>query len=180
MQQNNNNISTEQDDSTRTYTTEELLKLLETSETPDDDPFKPRPESEEGDYACLGNTTWRHTCGNNLCIDPSIRGRHWIYMHMYDFSSFRLVLGNTNEQDIRTQFPSLIEYLNKHGLPYVVYLLVVHPRLLDIDLEVIHKWINHGRKGLLYDIGEGGEDSDHEESDAEFDDDNNEQSQSDE
>ena len=101
-------------------------------------------------------------------------------MHMYDFSSFRLVLGNTNKQDIRTQFPSLIEYLNKHGLPYVVYLLVVHPRLLDIDLEVIHKWINHGRKGLLYDIGEGGEDSDDEESDAEFDDDNNEQSQSDE
>ena len=106
---------------------------------------------------------------------------------MYDFSSFKSVLGNANEQDIRTRFPSLIKYLNKHGLPYVVYLLVVHPRLLDIDLEAIHQWVNRWRKGLLYDIGEGDEDSDdeesddeNEESDAEFDDDNNKQSQSDE
>ncbi|KAI7850640.1 hypothetical protein BDC45DRAFT_572869 [Circinella umbellata] len=131
---------------------------------------RPCREPEEGDYACLGVTIWRYTCGNNLCVDPSTGGRHWIYMHMYDFSSFKSVLGNTNEQDIRTQVPSLIEYLNKHGLLYVVYLLVVHPRLLDIDLEVIHQWVDQWRKGFLFDTGEGDEDSNdsNKESDEEF------------
>ncbi|KAI9277112.1 hypothetical protein BDA99DRAFT_532189 [Phascolomyces articulosus] len=123
------------------YTTEELLELLEckpfsfgkitnniNNATLCRGPDK-KEECNEGDYSMIDNWTWRHTCGNRFCVVLEA-GRHWLNIHQLAYVNFKHLLGRTDENIIIVKCPSL-KKIKKHGLPYVVFLLLSFPEEFD-------------------------------------------------